>query len=573
MSRKKKLEGYLRRSFGTNPMEGQLYYRADNRMDRVRMYHNNMQERAKEHWEKARAGEEAKSEILPESRSMIDSVTWDDLEMDQVFLRINHTQSYAGEQVLYRRLHHVTDDSDEKTRGSQSLQERLEYLEEHARERLEMETKLYAVGKYDGDYYLSTFLMNPDLWKMEGNWLIHLLQLLLVFFLVMSIGFDSATGVVGLLVVIIVNLLVYFRAKQKYEVYLESLGSFKKLYDFAEWMKKDSEKWNRFGSEKTADALKKLKKMSRLLVNFSSRRQGAMAGDLTSVFADYLFGITLIDISMFNWMMRKMENKQAEVMELFRFAGEVDSDISVLSYRKSLDVWCIPEKQERGIRAKGLAHPLLSHPVENDFLLAGRAMITGANASGKSTFMKALAINVILAQTVYTCTAEEFALESMYVMTCMSLRDDVVTGESYYVREAKYLKRMLDAITNDGNLLCVIDEILKGTNTTERIAASKAILSYIAGTDCFALVATHDMELTEDSSWKKYYFDSRMEEGDIWFDYKIHEGIGGKSNAIALLEVLGYPKEIVRAAKNAVAISDIEDIVQKNDDFLKEKNR
>lgn len=546
MSRKKRIEGYLQRSFGTNPMEGQVHDCAKHRMDRVRMYHKNMAEQERE--TENTIGEAGR-------KRMIDDVTWDDLEMDEIFLRVNHTQSYAGEQVLYRRMHELggAENADaDKEAEFKDMEARLGYLESYPKERLEMEKKLYAIGKYDSDYYLSTFLMNPDLWRMGKNWLLHLLQALLVFFLVTLIAFDWSVSFMGLAAVVVMNLLIYFRAKQKYEVYLESLGSFRKLYDFADWMKKDEERWKNFGNNSTLEALRKLRNVSRLLINFSSRRQASLAGDLTSVIADYIFGITLVDLSMFNRMMKMMENKQSEVMELFSFAGMADSDISVLSWRKSMKIWCVPERRENGIEAMGVVHPLLKEPVENDFVLTSRAMITGANASGKSTFMKALAVNVILAQTLHTCCAGQFSSKDIYVMTCMSLRDDVVTGESYYVREAKYLKRMLDEVRRDGGLLCVIDEILKGTNTTERIAASRAILSYLAETDCLALVATHDMELTENDFWEKYYFDSRVEEGDIWFDYRIHKGIGGKSNAIALLKVLGYPEEIVKDAEENV---------------------
>lgn len=124
-----------------------------------------------------------------------------------------------------------------------------------------------------------------------------------------------------------------------------------------------------------------------------------------------------------------------------------------------------------------------------------------------------------------------------------------VDMESYYFREARYLKRMIDVIDSRNNVLCVVDEILKGTNTHERIAASKAILDYIAKDNCIALIATHDMELTETDLYNKFYFDSTVLNDDIVFDYKIHEGIGGKSNAIALLEILGYPKTIVERAR------------------------
>ena len=134
-------------------------------------------------------------------------------------------------------------------------------------------------------------------------------------------------------------------------------------------------------------------------------------------------------------------------------------------------------------------------------------------------------------------------------MTCMSLRDDVESGESYYFREAKYLRRILDRMKEKGRVFCVIDEIFKGTNTTERIAASKAVLEYLARTDGFVLVATHDREIVNQDFYHKYYFDSKVMEHDIVFDYRIREGIGGKSNAIALLELLGYPREIVQNAR------------------------
>ena len=149
---------------------------------------------------------------------------------------------------------------------------------------------------------------------------------------------------------------------------------------------------------------------------------------------------------------------------------ETDAQIAVASYRKSRTIWCKPEAEHGRIAARGLVHPLLKNAVGNDFILEDRAILTGANASGKSTFMKAVAINMILAQTIHTCTAGMFGVENVCVMTCMSLRDDVESGESYYFREAKYLRRIVEQMKK-GRVFCVIDEIFKGTNTTERIAA------------------------------------------------------------------------------------------------------
>ena len=134
-------------------------------------------------------------------------------------------------------------------------------------------------------------------------------------------------------------------------------------------------------------------------------------------------------------------------MLLYDFTGNLDLMISVASYRKSVPGFCVPEIYASGnITGEQIYHPLLDKPVRNDFSLVNRAMITGANASGKSTFMKTFTVNVILAQMIHTCTAESFKLPLITVMTSMAICDDVVSGESYYICEVRYLKRMLDVI-------------------------------------------------------------------------------------------------------------------------------
>lgn len=231
--------------------------------------------------------------------------------------------------------------------------------------------------------------------------------------------------------------------------------------------------------------------------------------------------------------------------------GRLDTLISILSFRESLPSWsepvfCNPE----GLTVRGLYHPLLKDPVCNDFSLAGRAVLTGANASGKSTFMKALAINVLLAQTINTCCCHSASLPMLKVMTSMAIRDDVVTGESHYVREVRYLKRMLDEMTKGITTFCVIDEILKGTNQKERLAASQAVLKYLAEFPAYCIIATHDMELVEKLKelYEPYYFVSKIEDNNVTFDYRIRKGLGGESNALALLKAFDFPDKVVQDA-------------------------
>jgi DNA mismatch repair ATPase MutS len=225
--------------------------------------------------------------------------------------------------------------------------------------------------------------------------------------------------------------------------------------------------------------------------------------------------------------------------------------MNIAEYRGRIDKGCTPEFSDSQLKMEGLVHPLIEKPVENDFSIDNKVIITGPNAAGKSTFIKALAICAILAQSINTVTATRFILPKMTVMTCMALRDDVISHESYYYREANYIKRILEEVSESKEkLFIVIDEILKGTNTTERVAASKAILNYLEDKDVYVIIATHDMELTSQRGYVNFHFDSQILENEIVFDYKIHEGASSSKNAIALLEYLQYPKEIITNARS-----------------------
>ncbi len=242
---------------------------------------------------------------------------------------------------------------------------------------------------------------------------------------------------------------------------------------------------------------------------------------------------------------------QDEFRALYAALGEIDAAVCALSFRKSLPGFCVPSFQDKSsIAFEGLYHPLLAEPVCNDGEIARHSIVTGSNASGKSTFIKALAINGILAQTIHTCCANRFAARPALVMTSMAVRDDITEGESYFITELKSLKRILDMLPKC-YCACYIDEILRGTNTPERIAASCAVLDYLAKRDCLCVVASHDIELaglllhTHDN----YSFAERVTQAGIRFDYKLLDGAAKTRNAILLLEHMGFDAAIVKQAK------------------------
>lgn len=526
----KKIRKKLRESFGVVPT---LYEkeRVMERMNCIEIYHKEMCERHQ-------SGD-------------IDEITWDDLEMDKVFLRINHTNSFIGEQILYHQMHNT----DINQMQWKNFEHQISFYKSNPQKRSIIEEKLYFIGKAKQDYYLPFFLMHSELWSIQIGHFLHFFQLLLLMFLTGSLFTKHMLFISGLIIVACTNLVIYIITKQRYETFMNSLGSLKQLLIFCQMVTKKEYRAELAVPEDIVLITEELKGLSKQIIGWQERKYAALTGDFMYLLQDYLFGIALLDISMFNHIMKTIDGKQEQIMKLYEFAGQIDMGISVASFRESLSYYCQPhiwDKNEFNI--KELIHPLVHDAVANDFELKQRALITGANASGKSTFMKALAINTILAQTIHTCTARGFSMPVVSIMTSMSLRDDVITGESYYIREAKRIRQMVDPNGYNRPSLIVIDEILKGTNTLERLAASSAILEYFTRTPHYIVVATHDMELVNDmqSKYDNFYFESRVTDEDIVFEYHIHKGKGGNSNAIALLSLLKYPQEVITMAKQKV---------------------
>ena len=144
------------------------------------------------------------------------------------------------------------------------------------------------------------------------------------------------------------------------------------------------------------------------------------------------------------------------------------------------------------------------------------------------------------------------------VMTSMALRDDLQSGESYYIVEIKSLNRILEATRETTPLLCVIDEVLRGTNTIERIAASSNILAALCREHVLSFAATHDIELSYmlKSLYTNYHFEEEVKEHDVVFNYLLKKGRATTRNAIRLLEMIGYDQKIIENAKRAAEMAE-----------------
>ena len=178
-------------------------------------------------------------------------------------------------------------------------------------------------------------------------------------------------------------------------------------------------------------------------------------------------------------------------------------------------------------------------------------LLTGSNASGKSTFLKTVAINQLLGQCYGFACASEFHTEFHRIYSSMALRDDLAHSESYFVVEIKAMRRILEAGEEEGpRIACYVDEVLRGTNTIERIAASTRILKSMAERGFLVLAATHDIELCTLLSgvFQLAHFEEQVGEKEMLFDYRLREGPATSRNAIELLRLMGFDASLVENA-------------------------
>jgi DNA mismatch repair ATPase MutS len=187
-------------------------------------------------------------------------------------------------------------------------------------------------------------------------------------------------------------------------------------------------------------------------------------------------------------------------------------------------------------------------------------LVTGSNMSGKSTFLRTVGVNVVLAQTINTCFARTYEAPVYQVRTCIGRADDLIAGKSYYLVEVESVLALVNAGERPEPHLFIFDELFRGTNAVERIAAAEAVLHTLiaGGKPHIVLAATHDGELVDllAGSYAVCHFGDAVGPEGLVFDYQLAAGPATSRNAIALLELNGAPESLVQRALTRAAALD-----------------
>lgn len=474
----------------------------------------------------------------------IDDITWRDLNMDTVFGKIDHTKSLPGMQYLYNMLRIPLFEKDmlkERNEISKSLLEQ----DELARE---IQYPLHILGKKQGKKIFDYF--NEGISVSTKPLLFLTLFSYLPFVPLVLLFINKPIAFIFIMLVLSVNSYVYQDIKKK--IYNE-IDTFKYLGSLIKCAK-NIVKLDLGDLKLRQDELKELLNLTKQTGKNISRinfNDGFEVMPDTEILMHYYNMILLREPKIFYKAVNSINKYKDDFEKMYNIIGEIDSFISIASYKSGLNYYTKPEFIHTGdkfyLNTKDIYHPLLEEPIPYTIELRNKgALVTGSNASGKSTFLRTIGINTIFAQTMGFVLATNYTTSFFKLLTSIGTVDSIIEGDSYFMAEAKSLLRVLNELDPDQPVLCILDEIFRGTNTAERISAASESLDYMIHKNCCVIAATHDLELTNmvDNNYNNYHFKETIDQNDIIFDYILHNGPCTSRNGIAILKYLGYPKEL-----------------------------
>jgi DNA mismatch repair ATPase MutS len=242
--------------------------------------------------------------------------------------------------------------------------------------------------------------------------------------------------------------------------------------------------------------------------------------------------------------------------------AELEALCSLASFSAELPAGCYPQPAgETGLSITEGRHPLLLEPevTPNSVHLASDRrtwVITGPNAAGKSTFLRMVGVNVLLAQTGAAVAAGAMTWSPVRLITDVRIRDDLARHESYFLSEVRRLRRLV--LDRDGAvpILGLIDEPFRGTNSQERIAAGIALLEHLMASCHLFLIATHEETLAQvaavTAAAANCHFQEHLHDGGIVFDYRLRPGPATTRTALRILEREGYPDSLLQRARQLI---------------------
>ncbi len=278
------------------------------------------------------------------------------------------------------------------------------------------------------------------------------------------------------------------------------------------------------------------------------------AGGMMHDLSNYVF---FYDVHVARAILHCVLNHREEITRAAGALVELEALTSLACFAWEQPHVCRPEfVQDRTLSIRGGAHPLIDpgDVITNDVTLTPSDalwIITGSNMAGKSTYLRMIGVNVLLAQIGSFVVAREMRMVPVKLVTDLRARDDLAKNESYFLAEVRQLHRMLEPAVDAAPVFGLIDEPLRGTNSQDRIAAGLAVLGHLIRSQNFFLVATHEHQFTalaDGAAASNHHFREDLTESGPVFDYRLRSGPARDRNALRILEREGYPPSILARA-------------------------
>lgn len=482
---------------------------------------------------------------LDKDSFFIDNQTYEDLTVETVFEKLDRTLSAAGEQVLYHMLRSPIFDSETLNKRNEFIS----FFQKNKDIREKIQIELYSLNRQQHNT-IAEFLWGEEI-KTSNTKYLYMIMGLMPIILAVLIPFLGPEMLMLIIIVFTVNMYIHSNFNKKTNLHVSSMTYLSGVVNTAKKLSginhKNLEDYSRLFKENTK--------------NVRASRSAGVLGSMENVdfVMDYVNILFLVKERKFYAVLKEMSKYRKELREIYLMLGELDSLISIASYRESLKYYSVPEliAEDRFIEADELVHPLIEEPVPNSLTIKNKGIVlTGSNMSGKSTFLRTIGINALFAQTICTTFSKSYRGSFFKILSSISPSDDIVQGKSYYLGEAEAVLRIIKSCGEGIPSLCIIDEIFRGTNPIERISASCEILDYLISNNSLPIVATHDLELTEivNKDYECYYFTEDVDNEGLKFDYLIRKGVSPTRNAIKLLKFLGYPHDIIEKTYNRIDI-------------------
>lgn len=487
----------------------------------------------------------------------LDDRTWDDLNLDAVFAAVDRTESTLGQHALYHRLR-TTPVADNPV-AFEALVTRMS-ADAPVRERAQM-----ALAQLqDPQGYDLWWLGRPNAVETRPWYIVFpvLAAATLAVLLLAPIWPGALPAVV---LAMAINVIVRTRTDHRIGAVARVFRQLAPLIATAQSLTflsgHDIEPIVRF-LPSDVPSLARLKMMARwvsgdpfMLPSNNSSWLAIAVTDLANVIYEYFNLFFLLDANAVYFGAGELRSCGSSLLRVIAASGDVDAAISIASFRADTAHWTRPGflPPDSPAVLADLRHPLVDAAVPNSIILGPLhgILVTGSNMSGKTTFLRTLGVNAVLAQTINTCLATRYDAPVFHVRSCIGRADDLLAGKSYYIAEVEAVLGLVRASESTEPHLFLFDELFRGTNAVERIAAAEAVLHELATrTRHVVVVATHDGELVDllRDSYVPYHFTDKLGPEGLIFEYRLQDGPATTRNAIALLKLHGAPAGLVSRA-------------------------